>query len=142
MTSIFGDIESVVPSPWTIIHIARRRNGPEDDHGNKTMVIADPVVRKAMSIQQTLRRASSHEVLGQQYAQRSDTILHIAVADVTPYKDEDQIIIWPEFDGGGEWVRGTGVAYWVDGIPNDERVGPWPNLLAVFGGVMHVRRVT
>jgi hypothetical protein len=133
---------SIVPSPWTVLHIERSWTGPTDDHNNPTLVESPPVPRKVMSVTQFGRRGSSRELVSPDYVQRTETIIHLAVGDPSLYHPDDQIILWPDFDATGAYVPDSGTAYWVDGLPSDERNGPWPFLLSLFGGLVRLRRVT
>ena len=72
---------------------------------------------------------------------RVEETLEMSVDDVTFYEAADQVIINPEIVGG-EYVAGTGTAYWVNGTPDDQRNSPWPGFFKEFGGVIHLRRVT
>jgi hypothetical protein len=134
----------LIPSPWPVVHIARwiDTGADEDEHGNYPLVEDPPVVRHVYSITQFGRRGSSREVMGPEFAERIETILHMACNNPTLYKASDQIILDPELDGDGNWIEDTGVAYWVDGDPSDERVGPWASLLDWAGGLVKLKRVT
>lgn len=136
---------SIFPSPWPVVHIARRRStdpADEDDHGNYPTVTLTPVVRRAMSIIQHGRTGSSKQILSSEYVDRTETTMELTVADTTVYESQDQVLIFPSFNSDGSWQAGSGIAYVVDGVPTDERVGPWPGLLAIFGGNVKLRRVT
>lgn len=143
----------LIPSPWPVVHIARwiDTGGDEDEHGNYPLVEDPPVVRYVYSLTQFGRRGSSREVMGPEFAERVESLLHMACNDPTLYKASDQVILDPELDADGNWIQefddngnmiGTGVAYWVDGDPSDERVGPWSTLLDWAGGLVKLRRVT
>lgn len=133
---------SIVPSPWTIVHIARTYDTVRDDHGNLKVLKLDPVVRKAMSIVQKGIFGTSKQIMNTESVKRVETLLEMAVADPETYAVQDQVLIFPELDSDGDYVTGTGTAYFVEGVPSDDRVGPWRGLLAVFGGVVHLRRIT
>lgn len=136
---------TLIPSPWPVVHIARRQStnpSDEDDHGNLPVVTQSPVVRHAMSIIQHGRNGSSHQIMSAEFVDRTETTIALTVADTTIYAPQDQVLIFPELHPDGTWVTGTGIAYFVDGVPNDERVGPWPGLLKMFGGHVGLRRVT
>lgn len=136
---------TLVPSPWPVVHIARRQStnpSDEDDHGNLPVLTLTPVVRRAMSIIQHGRNGSSKQVMNAESVDRTETTIALTVADTTLYVPQDQVLIFPQLHHDGTWVTGTGVAYFVDGIPNDERVGPWPSLLGLFGGNVRLRRIT
>jgi hypothetical protein len=135
---------SVVPSPWVIVHIPRHIDltAEEDDHGNQPIVEGDPVLRPVMSLSQFGRRGSSRELISPDYLLRSETELHMSVANPEVYSTEDLVLVWPQWDDAGNWIPESGTAYWVDGVPTDERTGPWPFLLCMFGGVVKLRRVT
>jgi hypothetical protein len=126
-----------------VCHIARYIDTTtEDEHGNNPIVEKPPVLRPAMSITQFGRRGSSRELISPDYLLRTETEIHMAVADPQTYSSEDLVLLDPEVDDTGVYVPASGTAYWVDGVPNDERRGPWPGLLALFGGTVKLRRVT
>jgi hypothetical protein len=129
---------SIVPSPWPVVHIHRYFSDEEDDHGNFPRVEDAPVIRWVMSIAQS----QGLEIVNESHALRTATTLDMAVADPPSYSADDHVFIWPELDADGEYVPDTGTLYWVDGDPSDERQGPWPGLLSMFGGVVKLRRVT
>lgn len=134
---------SVIASPHKIAHIARQFNATvEDEHGNHPTTKDPPVIRRVMSITQFGRRGSSQEVVSADYALRTETTLQMTVADPPTYQPDDQVLLWPELDANDDYVPGSGIAYWVDGEPADDRDGPWPTLLSMFGGVVKLRRVT
>jgi hypothetical protein len=136
---------SVIPSPWPVCHIARRIStdpADEDEHGYYPIVDQPPVIRFVMSITQFGRRGSTHEVISPEYLLRTETTLLMAVADPTPYQPEDLVLVNPQLDMNGQYVTDTGTAYWMDGVAADERQGPWPDLLAAFGALLRLRRVT
>jgi hypothetical protein len=136
-------VTSIVPSPWVVCHIARFIDTTtEDEHGNNPIAEKDPVLRNAMSLTQFGRRGSSREIISPDYLLRTETEVHMVVADPQTYSPEDLVLISPEIDDTGAYVENSGTAYWVDGIPNDERLGPWTDLLSVFGGTVKLRRVT
>ena len=143
MPTQVGPTQSVIPSPWQVVHIPRYIDtAQEDDHGNYPILEDPPVVRNVMSITQFGRRGSSREIISPEFLLRTETTIHIAVSDPTIYEPEDLVLLYPELDATGSYVADTGIAYWVDGVPSDERTGPWPGLLAAFGGVVKLRRVT
>ena len=126
-----------------MVHIARFIDETvTDEHGNSPVVEDPPVERQVYSITQFGRRGSSREVMGDEFEDRIESVLHMACHDPTLYKASDQVILSPDFDAQGNWVPGSGVAYWVDGDPSDERVGPWAQLLTWSGGLVKIRRVT
>lgn len=134
-------------TPWTIMHIVRYEDttGDKDEHGNWPVVEEPPVARQIYSQTQFGRRGSSHVVMGPEFAERTETILHLAVPDPTVYSSGDQILLFCQFDGeetAENYVPETGVAYYVDGDPAEERMSPWPSLTMQFGGVVKVLRAT
>lgn len=146
---------SIIPSPHRIIHIPRAIETNDVDPATGNPMIADQpaVLRKAMAIVQFGRRGSSRQVMSGEFLDRTETEMHMAVADPTTYKPLDQVIIGPEFNydvdacmapppTAADWVVGSGIAYWVDGDPGDDRVGPWPAYLKQFGGTVKIRRTT
>ena len=141
MAGIFS--AGLIPSPWPVVHIARWLDTTtEDEHGNFPWLEDPPVVRHVYSVTQFGRRGSSREVMGPEFQERIETILHMACNDPTLYKGSDQVILDPDFDDIGNYIPDTGIAYWVDGDPTDERVGPWPALLQWSGGVVKLKWVT
>jgi hypothetical protein len=129
---------SIIPSPWPVAHIHRYFSDEEDDHGNFPRVEDPPVIRWVMSIAQS----RGVEIVGEDLALRTATSLDMAVADPETYHADDHILLNPDLDDNGDYVPGSGLLYWVDGDSSDERQGPWPSLLAMFGGVVKLRRVT
>jgi hypothetical protein len=131
------------PTPWPVAHIVRYEDQTQrDEHGNYVVVDEPPVIRWIYSYSQFGRRGSSRLVEGPEFQERTDTILHLAVPDTTVYSSGDQVLLNPQIDGQGNYVAGTGVAYWVDGDPADEVTSPWPRYTQVLGGVVKIRRVT
>jgi hypothetical protein len=137
-------VTSIFPSPYRVVHIARYidEDQIDPDTGNAAIVADPPVVRKVQSISQFGRRGSSHEVISSEYELRTQTEIHLSVANPEVYAPDDQVLLNAEFTSSGQYVSGTGTAYWVDGNPADSRQGPWPQYLAVFGGVVKLRRIT
>ena len=133
---------SIIPSPWPIAYQHRSYTGEVDAHGNKTRVTDPPEVRMVMSIAQPGRFGSSREIISAENLLREETILMMAVADPTIYSPDDRIWIFPAFDVFGCLIPDSGIAYWVLGNPADDRQGPWPGLLAMFGGVVRCKRVS
>jgi hypothetical protein len=133
----------MIPSPYPVVHLARSVSTDLDpDTGNPVIATAAPVVRYVQSISQLGRRGSSHEVIGPDTVLRVETEFHLSVADPSVYSTDDQVLLSAELDDDGNYVDGTGTAYWVDGTPSDSRQGPWPQYLKVFGGTVRLRRVT
>jgi hypothetical protein len=125
-----------------ICHIPRSYTESVDpDTGNPVLVESAPVVRYVQEITQTGKK-SSEDIEGPESVDRVVTNLLMSVEDVSVYSTDDQVIIGAALDTGGGYVPGSGEAYWVDGTPNDQRGGPWPQLFQVFGGIIMLRRVT
>lgn len=135
---------SVIPSPYTVVHIRRTVSDEVDpDTGNDRIIDEPPVVRRVQGISQIGRmRGSSKVVLTGEFLKRVDTALHISVDDPSVYSPDDQVLLYPELDADGNYIAGTGVAFWVDGIPFDGRTSPWPLFTKAFGGMVHLTRVT
>jgi len=140
-------------TPWQCVHIARWEDTTrKDDHDNWVVVDDPPVVRNYYDVSQFGRRGSSHQVMGPEFQERTETILHMSVPDPTSYSAGDQIILYAtldqDVDGNYTYSPTTpdgepnGVAYWVDGDPAEDRVSPWPRLTMQFGGVVKIRRTT
>jgi hypothetical protein len=134
---------SLFPSPHKVCHVPRSYAAEtlDPDTGNPILMTATPVVRRAQEITQ-MSKASSKDVMSGEFVDRVETTLHMSVDDVGVYSSQDQVIVDAQFDGNGDYVPGTGEAYFVDGNPNDQRGGPWPSLFKVFGGIIILKRVT
>ena len=131
---------SYFPATYPVVHIARRFSGTDPDTGNPTLHTDPPVVRYAQELVQT---ASSDEMDGSgQFVDRVASTLQMAVDDCTLYTTDDQVIVSPTIAADGSWVADTGEAYWVDGIPNDQRGGPWSSYFQIFGGIVILKKVT
>jgi hypothetical protein len=134
------------------VHIVRFEDTTQlDDHGNYPVIDDPPVIRNFYDISQFGRRGSSHLIMGPEFQERTETILHMSVPDPTLYQSGDQIILFADletvgYDSGGkpiqQYVPGTGIAYFVDGDPPEDRMSPWPRLTMQFGGVVKIRRIT
>ncbi len=135
---------SIIPSPYTVVHIARLTSDQLDpDTGNPVINDLPPVVRKVQGISQIGRsRGSSKQELTAEFVKRIETDIHLSVDDPSIYGPLDQVLLFPEVDEDGDYVPGTGFAFWIDGLPYDSRQSPWPNLFKIFGGVLKLRRVT
>lgn len=136
-------------TPWECVHISRYEDTTQlDEHGNFVIVDDEPVVRNFYDISQFGRRGSSHLIMGPEFQERAETILHMSVPDPTLYAAGDQIILMAELDANGDYQPETpdgepnGIAYFVDGDPAEDRMSPWPRLTMQFGGVVKIRRVT
>lgn len=134
----------MIPTPYPIGHIARYEDttADTDEHGNYPVTADPPVIRWIYSYSQFGRRGSSRTVQGPEFQDRTDTVIHLAVPDPTVFAAGDQILLNPQLDAHGDYVDGTGTAYWVDGDPADEEPSPWPRYTAQTGGVIKTRRVT
>lgn len=134
-------MSKIIPEPYTICHIARRLDETfTDSHGNHPVKDLDPVIRKAQSLHQGSAYPRSREIVGEEYLDRIDTMIFMAVNDPTLYAAGDQVLLFGTVDEQGEYQDGT--AYWVDGTPTDDRNGPWRKYYKPFGGVVSLRRVT
>lgn len=137
-------------TPWQCVHISRWEDTsqPVDEHGNFVVVDDAPVIRNFYDVSQFGRRGSSHLVMGPEFQERTETILHMSVPDPTLYQPGDQIILFAELDANGDYQPETpegqpnGIAYFVDGDPAEDRMSPWPRLTMQFGGVVKIRRIT
>jgi hypothetical protein len=135
---------SIVPNPYVIAHITRAMTTEKDpDTGNDVMVDFPPVIRPVQAFAQIGRtRASSKQIISVEFAKRVETALHMMVPDPSLYHPMDQVLLFPEVDADGEYVPGSGVAFWVDGMAIDARQSPWPQLTKIFGGIVEIHRVT
>jgi hypothetical protein len=137
-------VTQLIPTPYTVAHISRQLDtqGAKDSHGNYQMEEAAPVLRQVQSINQVGRLGSSRAVFTTETSNREEVTLHMAVPNPEVYASGDQVLIGPVLDVDGNYVPGSGTAYWVNGDPTDDRKGPWPRYLKHFGGVVKLRRVT
>jgi len=127
----------IIPEPHVLSHIAREEDVESfDAHGNHPVVVSPPVVRRA----QCILNPTSAEVMSAEYAERIKTDVDMAVSDPTAYKAGDQVLLYGSIDGDGNYQGG--VAYWVDGDPQNSRLGPWTQYYNPFGGLVHLKRVT
>ncbi len=135
---------SIIPAPHTVVQIPRTLSAlPDPDTGNHEFIEGTPVVRKVQSLTQYYgNHGSSNEVMGADVTERINTEMQMVVADPDTYNPSDLIVIDPKLDDAGAWVPDTGEMYFVDGKPHDERKGPWPQLLSMFGGSVKLRRIT
>jgi hypothetical protein len=135
---------SVIPSPYTVVHIRRVTTDQTDpDTANQVIVELPPVVRMAQSISQIGRlRGSSKNIYNAEFAKRVETEVHLAVADGSLYAPEDSVLLFPELDEDGAYVPGTGVAFVCDGVSYDGRKSPWPLFSKCLGSMVRLRRVT
>ena len=130
------------PSLYPVVHIPRAfdSNETDPDTGNPVEVVGEPAIRYAQEIVQK-GRGSSSDIISAEFVERIAEELIMSVDDPTVYRSQDQVIVNPELVDG-EYVSGSGVAYWIDGEPNDQRGGPWAHLFDGFGGVINLKRVT
>jgi hypothetical protein len=71
-----------------------------------------------------------------------DTALHFSVDDPSLYSPTDRIFLFPGVDDDGNYVPGSGAAFWIDGLSIDGRQSPFPQLTKIFGGVLEIKRVS
>ncbi|WP_156298041.1 hypothetical protein [Mycobacterium paragordonae] len=137
-------MKSFYPAPYQVVHIARTITDTIDaDTGNPVITDSDPVIRAVQSITQIGQiRGSSKMVYSPEFLSRVETDLHLAVADPTTYSAMDQVVLFPDIDGDGDWITDTGTAYQVDSLPFDARQSPWRLFTKAFGGLVRIRRVT
>lgn len=132
-------MRQLIPTPYTVVHISRQLDKTQKDrHGNYVMAESTPVVRKVQSI--TVR--NSREVFTSEVANREEALIDMAVPNPDVYKSGDQVLIDAQLSAAGQYVPGSGTAYFVDGEPTDDRKGPWKRYLQQFGGIVKLRRVT
>jgi hypothetical protein len=135
---------SFIPEPWKVAHIARAIDtSDDDDTGNPRQVDAPPVIRTVRSIaQEGHDRGSSRQVISAEFVKRIDTHLIMAVSNTEVYSPQDQVRLFPDVDENNNYIAGTGVAFWVDGLSRDDRTSPWPALTRWTGGSVRLVRVT
>jgi hypothetical protein len=130
-----------IPTPWPVLHTAKTIDMTQTDaHNNYLIIEGAPVVRYAYSFVQFGRRGSTSQIISPEFLNRTETTLHLAVPNPDAYSSGDGVILGGTVDDEGNYDGG--VAYFVDGDPNDERHGPWPNLTQWTGGTVKLRRVT
>ena len=134
---------SVIPEPYLVCHIRRVTTSELDpDTADPVVIDGPPIIRRAQNIAQIGHRGSSQQVFDAEHLKRIDTDLHLAVADPSIYQPQDQVRLFPSVDDAGDYVEGSGVGFFVDGIAIDARTSPWPQLTKMFGGVVTLKRVT
>lgn len=132
---------TTVPTPITIYHQVWTQEETLDAHGNPIAYLADPVPRKVQAINEFGRRGSSHEIVDVDYLGRVETLLEIGVTDISLYAEKDLVIIGASgSDEDGNPIGG--VAFHVEGVPTNNKTGPFPLLNGLLGGSVRVRRVT
>lgn len=132
------------PTPQRVAHIVRYEDTTNgvDEHGNYPIVDEPPVIRHIYDISQFGRRGSSSIVQGPEFQDRVETTIHLSVPYPELFSSGDQILLDFDVDVNGDYVPGTGIAYWVDGEPAEDRLSPWPRYTKNMGGVVKIRRVT
>jgi hypothetical protein len=134
---------SIVSEPYIVAHIRRITTTELDpDTGDPVIVDAEPIIRRAQNLAQLGHSGSSHQIFDAEHLKRIDSEIRLSVADPSIYAQQDQVRLFPSVDDQGQYVPETGTAFFVDGLPNDGRLSPWPQLTKMFGGVLALRRVT
>lgn len=134
------------PSLYPVVHYSRHfsRTETDPDTGNEYVIEGDPVIRYVQEISQ-MGKGSSEDVQSGEFENRTVVTLIMSVDDPQNYSSDDRVIINPVIENG-QYVEGTGTAYWIYGEPNDQRNGPfrttWSKVFEGFGGVIKLRRVT
>jgi hypothetical protein len=128
-------------TPWPVLHTSKTIDTTQTDaHNNYVTINAAPVIRYVYSFVQFGRRGSTSQIISPEFLDRTETTLHMACPDPDSYKTGDGVLVGGTVDEDGNYDGG--VAFWIDGDPNDERHGPWPTLTAWTGGTVKLRRVT
>jgi hypothetical protein len=135
---------SIIPSPWPVVLIPRSIDEADldVDTGNPLLEHGIPTTRWVFSLTQFGRRGSSRAIISAEYLDRVETEIHLGTAEPNLFRPMDDVIIWPELDALGNWVEGTGYAYFVDGRPADQTRSAWPRYTRIFGGLVKLKRVT
>jgi hypothetical protein len=135
---------SVVPEPFIVAYIRRITTSELDpDTADPVVVDGPPIIRKAQSLSQIGQvRGSSRQIMSLEFLKRVETSLHLSVSDPSVYSPTDQVLLYPSVDDAGNYVPGSGIAYFVDGVALDARTSPWPQFTKMFGGTVEIRRVT
>jgi hypothetical protein len=129
--------------PYTVCHIPRRVDlSTTDRNGNHPLRPLPPVIRTCQELAQK-GGSNSQAITSSENQQRTATVVLMACSDVTPYQDQDQVLIWGEEDDAGNYLGGT--AYVVDGDPADDTHGFLGQAVYKslgFGGTVNLKRVT
>jgi len=134
---------SLFSEPYTVCHIPRRPDlNTTDRNGNHPLRPLPPVIRTCQELAQQ-GGGKSQSIKNPEHAQRTDTWVLMACSDVSPYSDQDQVLLFGQADDQGNYIGGT--AYVVDGDPADDTRG-WLGQAIYkglgFGGTVNLRRVT
>lgn len=135
---------SFLPEPYTIAHIARAIDTSEinPDTGDPRQVSPAAVLRRVRAIAQEGHRGSSHQIFTAESVKKIETTLTLAVARPEVYAPMDQVRLFPELDENADYISGSGISFWVDGLVRDDRLSPWPSFTRWTGGSIRIKRVT
>jgi hypothetical protein len=134
---------SLFQEPYTVCHIPRRVDvNTTDRNGNHPLRPLPPVIRTCQELAQQ-GGGNSKAITNVEDQQSAATMILMACSDVTPYMDQDQVLICGEEDEDGNYIGGT--AYVVDGDPADDTHGFLGQAIYKslgFGGTVNLKRVT
>jgi hypothetical protein len=134
---------SLFQEPYKVCHIPRRVDmAVTDRNGNHPLRPLPPVIRTCQELAQK-GGGASQATTSTESQQRAATMVLMACSDVSPYQDQDQVLIYGEEDEQGNYLGGT--AYVVDGDPADDtrgHLGPSVYKALGFGGTVNLKRVT
>jgi hypothetical protein len=134
---------SLFAEPYTVCHIPRRVDmNVTDRNGNHPLRPLPAVLRTCQELAQK-GGGNSKAITSTEDAQSTETWVLMACSDVTPYSDQDEVLIWGEADQDGNYLGGT--AFVVDGDPADDTRGHLGQSVYKslgFGGTVNLKRVT
>lgn len=87
-------------------------------------------------------RGSSKQIMSIEFLKRVELSLHLSVAEPDVCSPTDQVLLYPSVDDAGNYVPGSGIAFFVDGVALDARTSPWPLFTKMFGGTVQIKRIT
>jgi hypothetical protein len=134
---------SLFAEPYKVCHIPRRVDlSTTDRNGNHPLRPLPPVIRTCQELAQK-GGSNSKATTSTEDQQGTETWVLMACSDVTPYQDQDQVLIWGEEDDQGNYLGG--IAHVVDGEPADDTHGHLGQAIYKslgFGGTVNLKRVT
>jgi hypothetical protein len=134
---------SLFAEPYTVCHIPRRPDtSAPDRNGNYPLRPLPPVIRTCQELAQK-GGGNSKAITSTEDLQGTETWVLMACSDVTPYRDQDQVLIGGAVDESGNYV--DGIAYVVDGQPADDTHGFLGQAVYKslgFGGTVNLKRIT
>lgn len=130
-------VPSVIPCPHWVGH-QQFKAQDTDINGDVRGTYGPPVPRPAQAFYQ----AGTQQPVSPEYAYRQVQELIVMVPDGTPYDKRDRVLVGGTVDNPKNPTTYTGGrAYAMDGDPEDYTAGsPFPELTAMFGAQLHLKR--